>query len=206
MSSLKKYLNVYDFETVLKGSGETIKYKGLSTNAIKKLLVYENETDPLKEEEILDSLLKIAVTEEDFNPDNMYILDRYYLFIKIREATKGNIYKFPSKCSKCEKEVIQEVDLNDLIIDKPESFDEELKLGELTFKMSYPTRKKQKELFKSINRNLSDTNKRIEMGLADIAGYIEEINSPEGKIEVDYKELIDFIGDLPESALTVIKD
>ena len=41
MSDFKKYLNVYQFETTLPGTGELIQFKPITTGQIKKLLVYE---------------------------------------------------------------------------------------------------------------------------------------------------------------------
>ena len=42
MSDFKKYLNVYQFEITLPGTGELIQFKPITTGQIKKLLVYED--------------------------------------------------------------------------------------------------------------------------------------------------------------------
>lgn len=206
MSDLKQYLNVYEFETKLKGSDDTIKYKGLSTNSIKKLLVYENENDPLNEENVLDHFINLSVLNEDFDVDEIHVVDRYYLLVKIREATKGSIFEYQYSCPSCGKRTPQSIDLDELIINKPQEVTHELKLGSLTFKMDFPLRKTQKEVLNCIDKNLSDREKRVEIGLADIASHVNEIQSPDGKIEIDYKDLINYIGELPESELSKIDE
>lgn len=206
--SLKKYLNVYDFRTTLPGSGEEVNYKGLSTNTIKKLLVYENEDDPLKEEEILDSVLKISVIDEDFNVEDMYVWDRYYLFVKIREATKGSIYNFEYKCPKCSSQSIQNIDLSKLIINKPENPKNIIKIADdnIILTVGFPKRKKQKQLYNSINPTLSNTEKYVEMRLALLASYIQKVETPEGEENLSNEELTSFIGDLPEIELDKFKE
>lgn len=206
MSGLKDYLNVYEFTTTLPGSGKEVKYKGITTNSVKKLLVYEDEDDPIVEEEILDAIIEGAVITDGFDVSKQYILDRYYLFVKIREATKGSYYQFQYTCPECDSQKLITIDLNDLIVNKPDNFDSELKLvnDQIKFKMKYPTREDQKELHKLINKNLTNEQKRVELRLIDIAVYVEEIETPEGKKEVDYEELVDFIGDLPEGELEKI--
>jgi len=200
--SLKKFLNVYEFETELPGSGETVKYKGLTTNTMKKLIIYQNETDPLKEEEILDSVIKLSLVDS-VSIDDMYILDRYYLFIKIREATKGRLFQFHHNCKQCKSQSLQSMDINKLIVNKPKKFNKNLNIlnNQIVFEMSYPIRKTQKNVFKIIDKTLSDSQKKIELSLADIASYIIKITTPDGDQKIDYKELIDFIGDLPEKEL-----
>jgi len=131
--SLQDFLNVYEFETVLPGSGKKIKYKGFSTNTMKKLLIFEDEKDHLKEEEILDYIIKISVLNEDFDVSKLYVLDRYYLFIKIREATKGSEYSFPYTCSKCKNQSLQTINLKDIVVEKKiKSKSIKLLKGELT--------------------------------------------------------------------------
>lgn len=207
MSNLKQYLNVYNFDTELVGSGVKVNYKGLSTNSIKKLLMYEKETDILMEQDILDSIINLAVVDEGFNVEELLISDRYYLFIKIREATKGNIFEYDYKCSECGKESPKTIDISKLVINKPEEFDKELKLDSLIFEMDYPKRKLQKELISSISKKLTDNEKRVELGLVDIAAFVTGIKTHDGEVlNVDYKELVDFIGDLPEHEMDKIDE
>jgi len=198
--SLKSFLNVYEFETTLPGSKNIVKYKGFSTNTMKKLLVFENEKDPLKEEEILDKILKMSILDENVNIDDMYVLDRYYLFIKIREATKGSEFTFTHTCNECKSQSLQVIDLKNLTIEKPEIKDDiRLLNGQLKMELDFPFRKDQKKAYSYIKKHLSYTEKKVDMQLADLASMVNKITSDNKTHEIDLKELIDFIGDLPEN-------
>lgn len=198
--SLHDFLNVYHFETVLPGSGETIKYKGFSTNTMKKLLVFENEKDPLKEEEILDYIIKISVLNEDFDINKIYVLDRYFLFLKIREATKGSEYSFPYTCPKCKNQSLQVINLKDMVTKNYMNDDVGIELldGKLKMKLKFPLREDQKKCYSLINPKLPDSEKKVDMGLSDLASMVVSIESEAGKMDINIGELTAFIGDLPE--------
>ena len=207
MNQLKQYLNVYEFEEELPGTKQTVKYKGLTTNSMKQLMVHKDVDDPLEEEELLDKIINISLIDK-VNIDDMYVSDRYFLFIKIREATKGKYFKFQHECKKCKSQSLQSIDINELIINKPENIDKQIKVlqDKIEFDMDFPLRKTQKIIFNTIDKKLSSEEKRIELGLADIASHITKIKTPEGEMEINYKELIDFIGDLPEQELDVFNN
>ena len=199
MVKLSSFLNVYEFNTVLKGSGETINYKGLSTNSLKKLLMYTKEEDPLMEEELLDKVLEVAIIDENCNIDKMFVLDRYYLLIKIRASTKGDIFEYLYTCPECKQEQPKSINLADLEINKQEKCNPLIELKSLHFILGHPTREKQKRFFNLIDKKLSKQEKQVEILLADLAAYVEEVRTPDGKLlEVDDNELSDFIGALPE--------
>ena len=208
MSDLKQYLNVYEFTTKLPGSEKEVKYKGLSTNLVKKLLIFENDKDILKEEKMLDFILNEVVISE-INIDNMYVLDRYYLFIKIREATKGSLYQYQYTCPECKSQSLQTIDLEKVKILKTKitKKNRELKIlnGTITFIMEHPKRGLQKEVYNCIKKKQTDTEKKIEIQLADIVSHITKVTTPNGDHELNYKELIDFVGELPETELDIIR-
>lgn len=210
MSNLKKYLNVYDFRTTLPGSGKEVNYKGVSTNTIKKMLVYQNEDDPLKEEEILDHILEISVVDKDFKAENQILNDRYYLIVKIREATKGSMYTFQYKCPNCKSESVQNIDLNDLIKDnrKDKKSNNIIKISNEQLKvfLEHPLRSKQKQLYENIDKKLSNEEKYVEMGLYTILSYINKIETPEGEDSSSPIELKEFIAELPDFELEKFKD
>jgi len=204
--SLKQYLNVYEFETELPGSKKVVRYKGLSTNAMKKLLIYENEKDPLKEEEILDHVLKISNLTENMNIDELYVMDRYFWFIKIREATKGSVFTFNFNCPKCKTKTIQSFDLKEMKVVKKDVKNNEISLINDNIKMTldFPLRGKQKDMYTKINKNLPDKEKSVDIELANLASYVTKIETKnDGKIDIDDKELMDFIGDLPETEKSI---
>ena len=57
----RKYLNVYEFETTLPGTGDTVKFKPMTTGQLKKMLVYENSTNPMTVEKALDELISSSI-------------------------------------------------------------------------------------------------------------------------------------------------
>ncbi len=114
MSNFKRYINVYEFETVLPGNGKTVKFKPISTGQIKKLLMYENAEDQAVIETALDEILAGCVLGEDFKTDNLYLQDRFYLLLEIRKATKGNTYQFQTVCPSCSSQSLQTVNLSEM--------------------------------------------------------------------------------------------
>ena len=114
MSDFKQYVNFYQFETVLPGSGKMITFKPITTGQIKRLLLYETSDDPNSIENSLDDVITECVVDEDFSIDDLYLQDRFYLLLDMRKATKGNTYSFSSKCTKCESQSSQSIKLTDL--------------------------------------------------------------------------------------------
>ena len=200
MYNYKKYLKTYESSFTLPGSKEEISLRPLTTNDMKKLLVYENENDPLVGEKILDDILMDTVTTEGFNVDNLYIQDRYYVFIKLREVTKGSKYNFPYKCEKCKEKSTQTIDISKLNVTEMEIKEEKIKVldNNLTLNMGFFTRGEQKKAYINISPNLSNTEKQVEMMLADLALMVRSIVSPEGEETPEISEKMEFIGDLPQ--------
>lgn len=118
MSNFKRYLNVYEFETVLPGSGETIKFKPITTGQIKKLLIYEGAEEPEVIEKALDEIIEGCVVTEGFDIKKLFLPDRFFLLLELRKITKGNLYQFQSICPSCSSQSLQTVDLQKLPIKK----------------------------------------------------------------------------------------
>jgi hypothetical protein len=91
--NFQKHLDVYEKIVDLPSSGEKIKIKPITTNQMKKLLVYENESDPIFGEKILDEILNFSVVNKDVK--ELVLQDRYFLFIEIRKLTKGSVHTNP---------------------------------------------------------------------------------------------------------------
>jgi hypothetical protein len=109
-----KDLFSYEFYCELPGTSERIKFRPITTGQLKKLLVYENEKDKDIIDEILDSLITDCVISENFNIDDLYLLDRFYLMLQLRMKSKGEEYEITHKCPQCGKETFSVIDLNDL--------------------------------------------------------------------------------------------
>lgn len=212
MSKYDKYLKTYGSKLQLLGSDKEIEIRPLTTNDMKRLLVFENQDDPLIGEEILDEMLNNVILTEDFNVDDLYIQDRYYLFIKIREKTKGSKYSFDIKCpnnNNCKNVISKTVNLNDLEItnmnplknQSVEVLDNQLKLH-----MGHIKRGEQKEAYSLIDKKLTNTEKQVEMILSDLALSVKSITSPEGEDNPTIQEKIDLIGNLPQQEYDKIRE
>ena len=118
MSNFKRYLNVYEFETVLPGSGESVKFRPITTGQIKKLLIYEGAEEPEVIEKALDEIITGCIVDENFDIKKMYLPDRFFLLLELRKATKGNMYQFQSICPSCNSQSLQTVDLQKLPVKK----------------------------------------------------------------------------------------
>ena len=199
--NFEKYLDTYKFSTKLPGNGETIEFRPLTTNDMKKLLVYENQQEPLAGEEILDQIINETVLTEGFDVRNLYIQDRYWIFIELRKATKGTKYSFPYTCDKCGNQSVQNIDLDKLNVRElePEKIEGELSIlnDNVKLKMDIPTRQEQAEGYKTIDKTLSNTEKQIEMILADLASSVKSISTSEGEENPPIKDRMDFIANLP---------
>ena len=201
----EKYLSTYEAVTILPGSKQEIRFRPLTTNDMKKLLVYENQKDPVVGENILDQIINDVVLTEGFDVNKLYLQDRYFLFIELRKVTKGKVYNFPFTCKdkECKSQSLQTINLDNLKIKNlnEDEIEKELKIlnGNLTLEMGFITRGEQKEAFSHIDKNLSVSQKQVEMVIADIASSIKSITTPEGKEELPIQKRMDFIGKLPRN-------
>lgn len=207
----KSYLNVYEFETILPGSKETVKFKPITTGQLKKMLVYENERDPMVIENGLDELISSSVISEGFDINKLYLQDRFFLLIELRKKSKGEKYSFQYNCPSCGSQSVQVIDLTKLNV-KPLSkdIDNLVKLdSKISVEMSHITRGKQREAYRIMtkDKSLNDSQRITEMALLTHAASIEAIVVPEGRITdssiSDRKYLLE---NIPTDAYTNIRD
>ena len=118
MSDFKNYLNTFVFDTVLPGSGKTIKFKPITTGQLKNMLLYQDVEDAGKIELALDQLITECVVSEDFDINDLYLQDRFFLLVEIRKCSKGNVYSFQAKCGSCDSQTMINITLNNLIVNK----------------------------------------------------------------------------------------
>ena len=208
----RNYLNVYEFETVLPGSGETVKFRPITTGQLKQLLVYENETNPIVVEKALDeTLITSSVISEGFNINNLYLQDRFFLLVEIRRKSKGDNYQFEYVCPECKSQSVQNVKLNELKVTSiPEDIKDIVEIDKnLSVKLAHVTRGGQKEAYKNIKniKKLTDTQRITEMSLFTHAASIQSIIVPEGEITdatiMDRKYLLE---NIPTNAYEKIRD
>lgn len=206
--NFQKHLNVYEKTVELPSSGEEVKIKPITTNQMKKLLVYENESDPIMGEVILDEILNFSLIDRDVK--DLILQDRYYLFVEIRKLTKGTSHTYSTDCPKCKSPNIQTIDLNKLIVNKPNKEADKFVTvlnGELKLNLEFPTRGLQIEGYNQIDPKLSPSEKQVEMILANLAQSIVSIESSTGIDEnIPVKDKMKFVGDLPGIDYDTIKN
>lgn len=208
MSNFHNYLNEYEFTCVLPGSNAEIKYKPITTGQMKKLLIYENETNPSIQEKALDDLISSSVITEDFNINDLYLEDRFFLLIEIRKKSKGEIFEFEYKCLECKTKSIQKINLNELKVNKLENKDNfTLKLNDnISISLKHITRNDQKLLENYIDSNLSNTQKMVEMQILSYASSIENITTPEGSDNPDINEKKYLLENIPTKIFDKVRD
>lgn len=182
MSDFKSYLNCYEFDITLPGSGESIKIKPITTGQLKKLLVHENDDNPLIVDKILDELMAESVITDGFNIDKLTLQDRFFLLVELRKISKGNIYKFSIICEKCGAQSLQAIELDKLKVKKlSDKTKYDVKLDDnITITMGYITRGEQKEAFKRIKPNDTTTMKMADMATLSYASAIKAVKLPDG--------------------------
>lgn len=209
MGKYSSYLNIYEKDIPLPSSKEIVKIKPLTTNQIKKLLVHENETDLIGGEKILDDVLRLSVVSEDKEfLKTLFLQDRYYLFVEIRNLTKGSQHTYSFTCPSCSGQSIQSIDLKSLEIKDMKAITETVDIvnGTLKLHMRYVTRGMQEEAYATIDPKLPNSEKQVEMALANMAQAIEFVETPDGKDEPTIKEKMDLIGDIPSHEYERLKD
>jgi hypothetical protein len=210
-SDFKKYLNVYTFKCNLPGIEKEIEFKPITTGELKKLLVYANDDDPERIEDALDNLVKSCVVTEDFNIDDLYLQDRYYLLFEIRKKTKGETYKFEFKCPKCNSQNIEIIDLNNLKVVKLRDKESNniVKLTDnLSIRMSNIIRGAQKEIYRKL-RSLkkNDSQYNVDFSIYTISCGIVGIITPDGEdndITLDDKKYL--VENIPTGLYEKISD
>lgn len=205
--SLNKYLDVYKTNVVLPGDGSEIEIRPLTTNDVKKLLVYEGNTDPTVEERILDEILEVST---NCDPKKLYLQDRYFLFFELRKATKGKKHNYQYTCPKCNNQSIQNIDLEQVVIKKlnPER-NREIKVlnDKVILTIDHITREEQEESLQCIDLNNENVHeKELDIRINYLAACIKQIETPEGIEDIDIKGKMDFLSDLPGNEYDKIKE
>ena len=203
------YLNIYEFSCLLPGSGETVRFRPLTTGQLKKLLVYESETDIIVQENAMDDLISSCVIDEDFNIDELYLQDRFFLLMEIRKKTKGENYDFTYTCPECKSQSLNSFNLDNLEITKLENdIDNSIALtDDIGVSVRHIKRKDFKLISKFIDikdKSELQINSELQTGL--FAAGIEDIATPDGIEEnVDIQSKMYLVDNVPTSAFEEIK-
>ena len=176
-------VNVYEFTCELPGSKQEVKFKPVNTGLLKKLLTYENETNIIVQEQALDDLISSSVLSEDFNIDELYLEDRFYLLVELRKKGKGEVLEFSLTCPQCKSQTLNRIDLDKMPI-KPldEKADMVVPLrNDIKVHLRRLKRKDQKEIKPGmIPDNLTEYQKQAEVQILYHACAVDKIETPDG--------------------------
>lgn len=209
MSDFKQYLNVYEFKTILPGSGQKIQFKPITTGELKRLLVYENESDERVIEEALDQLISSSVQNEDFNIKDLYLQDRFFLLVEIRKKTKGAFYKFTYECGSCRAQTLHNLNLDELVINKfPDDVSNSILLTDnISVKVKHITRQEQIDAYKEFNGDgMSSLQISIEMALLTHAAGIYNVTTPNGIEDIGIGDKKFLLENISTGSYELIKD
>lgn len=183
VSNFKDFLNVYEFSTVLEGSGETIRFRPLVTKQLKKLFVSDAETNPDVGEAVLDELIQECVINEGFKVEELYLLDRISLLFEIRKKSKGETISTTKKCNKCGLETLFTIDLNNVTRKTYVKTDELVSVASdnIQLKLDHLRRKDQKEIFEKFKKNKKEKSESFDINRALLAKSIVSVKTSAGE-------------------------
>jgi hypothetical protein len=206
---IKTFLNVYEFETTLTGSGEVIKFKPVTTGQMKKMLAYEQSDSPEEIEQALDELITDCVISPDFDIDELYLQDRFGLLLDIRRNTKGDGYNFQWKCPVCSLPQPASTTISSLEVVETKETETLIDISDnLQASFVFPTRgvqRKASEVVKALGK-MSDTERQYEMGLYMYSMCMITFHTPIGKTQPSLEDKYHVINNSGIAVLEKIKE
>lgn len=185
-AKFRDVLNIYSFSCKLPGTGETIEFKPLTTGQLKKLLTYEGETNPIVQEQAIDEVIEASIVTEGFDPNSLYLEDRFFLLLQIRKKSKGEILEFTYDCKKCGSQTLSRVSLDSLPIIERKDVNPEVDLGNgIKVVLKHVTRADYKYINQNMFKNLSDLQATAEMQIMLHSLSIESVTTEQYGEETD---------------------
>jgi hypothetical protein len=182
----KEYLNVFEFDCILPGSGKRIRFKPMTVKALKRMLTREDEnTSAEAYTEMFDELFRNSVLNENFDPHELLVFDRYVLLLEIRKKTKGEKSEVTVTCGKCKGQSVQSIDFEDIeILPVPDNIDYTIPItSDLSITMKYLTRADELVVFQIANeetKGMKQLQKETETAIWMDAAAVDEIVTPQG--------------------------
>jgi Zn finger protein HypA/HybF involved in hydrogenase expression len=208
MSKYEKWLS-YKYEVVLPGSKKEVSFRPIKTKNMKRFLIVDDNIGSI--DNAIDDVMNDCILSEDVKVEDMYLHDRFFLFVELRKKSKGSIFKFNHSCEKCNSQSLQVLDLNTLKVKEPDIYEEEIKLNEnITIVLSLLTRNDQKQatnLAQGLNaRNDSFSLTLLDSAMITHAMGIKKIITPEGIDEPTIQEKIEFINEIKPEEYEKIRE
>lgn len=181
------------FQCNLPSNGKVVEIQPLTTGQMKKLLSYNMESDQYVIEDVMDSLIMSCVVSDDFNIDDLYLQDRFFLFLEIRKVTKGSDYNFSFRCRHCENENITSFDINDLEVTDRACENGTINISKkLSFEIDFPKRSDQKNAITRARRKKykNDTEKSGDIGIFTYANSVRSATTPDGSFLPPFEDRV----------------
>ena len=205
----KKFLNTYQFECTLPGSGQVVKFKPLITKQMKKLSVHENEHNPIIIEEIFDDLISSCAVSEKFNIGDLFLQDRIFLLMEIRRKSKGDTYEFRFNCPECGKESFNTVNFDELKVIPIKDVETVGKIvisDDISIFIKHITRGEQKKGYAELKKLKNGAKQQTDMVMNSIAVGITKVQTPEGEEELSYEDKKYILDNLNFSVFDKVKE
>jgi hypothetical protein len=205
---IKTFLNVYEFEETLPGSGQVVKFKPVTTGQMKKMLAYEQSDKPQEMESALDGLITDCVLSTDFDVNKLYLQDRFFLLLQIRGKTKGDRYDFQWQCPVCELEQPAFAVISEMNVVEIQEKTTLIQINEsLSADFVFPTREMQIKAVEIVDtqQGLTDTEKMFEMGLYIYAQCMTTFHTPAGKVVPSLDDKVTVINSVSSELFDSIK-
>jgi hypothetical protein len=182
---IKGLLDSYEFPYTLPGDGQQLLIKPITTGQMKRVLVYENESDPYIVEVALDKLISDCVVTPDFDIDSLYLQDRFSLLLEIRKVTKGDSYQFNFKCPKCRVENIKNIKISELPVKPLDRSDNIITINDkLQFEVDFSTRANQKAaITRARDMRISLLEQQVEVQMGTFASSVVKVHTPDGILD-----------------------
>ena len=187
-NNLIQFLNQYSISVHLPSINKNVEIKPITTGQLKKILSYEGIDDTFIIEDILDDIINGCVITKDFN---------------IRKITKGNEYTFNIRCPKCNTDLINNINIDELEnVPYPTNIDNKVILTDtLSTYVTFITRGMQKQAVSIVKKNkrYNEEQKIAEMATYVFAMGMTKFDTPAGEITnssiEDKKELLDSLSE-----------
>ncbi len=174
---VSQFQEIYEFDTILPGCGEPVRFRPLTTGQIKKVLAFENEENPMVISELMNTLIKEVVIN-DIDVHEIFLKDRAFLLWEMRNKSKGTRWETQYTCEKCKSQNLLVTDLSKFTIKNLDLHNVEYIIDifpGLQLEMKFLKVIDELESLNFINAKMSDSQKQAELTVVLHAAGINKI-------------------------------
>jgi len=190
----RKYLNVYEFDVKLP-SGIKLKLKPITAGQLKKFMTSIKSETIQELSKAMYEMISSSIVTEDFDINDIFLNDRPALILELRKISKGTVFQFEYKCTKCGSQSLITEDLGDVkIIKMPDKINPIVELDDnLSVQMDFVKIKDEQEI---LDLGLET---ETELLLSIIAISVKSIMTPEGdQDDLSLEDKIFFTDNIPQ--------